>query len=200
MKEERKDNPRSHMRTISRKEEGRGTRRAFLGAAVVALAAGAGLLAWFFVPSFSRTDRPQNAGILTDQTVGVSVQSQRTEPLPVTGSNSTGPYSVERNEQLSGTEVPNLKPLAPAQIEAIQRFASAHPELALPRVNFSIAVGAAVPSRVKLLPVPLELARVLPHYSTDLYIMVDNQFIVVERQTRRIVAIVPSPAVRESTQ
>jgi hypothetical protein len=107
---------------------------------------------------------------------------------------------VQRNQSLTGTARPDLGPLAPAEVDAIRRFAAAHPNDVRPRADFSIAVGAAVPTSVDLSPLPPDLAHALPHYAGDLYIVIGNQFIAVERQTRRIVAIVPLPAVGENTR
>ncbi len=51
---------------------------------------------------------------------------------------------------------------------------------------------------MKLRDVPPQLAQALPGYAKDQYFIVDNQFVVVEKQTRRIVAILPTPTVKES--
>jgi hypothetical protein len=67
-------------------------------------------------------------------------------------------------------------------------------------VNFSIAVGGAVPEQVKLADFPRQLAQAMPDYAKDQYVVVNNQFVVVERQTRRIVAIVPTQTTKESAR
>jgi len=61
-------------------------------------------------------------------------------------------------------------------------------------VNFTMTVGAAVPLSAPLHPIPPQLGRSLSSFQNDQYIMVGDQFIIVERDTRRIVAIVPVPA------
>jgi hypothetical protein len=61
----------------------------------------------------------------------------------------------------------------------------------MPQTNFSIVVGGAVPDSAKLTDMPQQVAQALPNYASDQFFVVNNQFVVVERQTRRIVAIVP---------
>lgn len=60
--------------------------------------------------------------------------------------------------------------------------------------DLTIAVGAAVPQKIALNDVPTSLADKLSAYSGDQYFLVANQFVIVERSTRRIVAIVPVAA------
>ena len=187
----RRVNPQTHMQTMSRREERRGTGWMFGGAAVIALIVGVGLLAWFFVPGLGSAPGPKNAGQLSNQTVGASVASQRTEPLKVESPNSTGPYTVGRNEDIQQTATGNLQSFSPQQLQAIQSYVAAHPQDVAQQVNFSIAVGGAVPTSAKLNDMPQQLAQAMPSYAGDQYLVVNNQFVVVEKQTRRIVAIVP---------
>jgi Protein of unknown function (DUF1236) len=187
----RRINPQTHMQTMSRREERTGTRWMFAGAAVIALVVGVGLLAWFFVPGLGTSPGPKNAGVLSNQTVGASVASQQTKPLKTESPNSTGPYTVGRNEDIQQTAKPNLQSFSPAQLDAIQKYVAGHPQGAAQQVNFSIAVGAAVPMSAKLEDMPQQLAQAVPNYAGEQYLLVNNQFIIVEKQTRRIVAIVP---------
>src|SRR5262245_63431049 len=63
-------------------------------------------------------------------------------------------------------------------------------------VNFSIAIGAAVPRQVQLRSLPAELASILQGYSGDEYALVRDQLVVVDSKSRRIVAIIPNIALR----
>jgi uncharacterized protein DUF1236 len=195
---DRRDNPQTHMQTMTPLEERRGTRRMFTGAAVIALAVAVGLLAWFFVPGFRTSPTPKNAGMLSDQTVGSSVAAQKTEPLKVDSPNSTGPYTVGRNEAIQQTARPNVQSFSPAQLNGIRSYAASHRQNAAEQVNFSIAVGAAVPASAKLNDMPQQLAHAMPAYADDQYLLVNDQFVLVERQTRRIVAIVPVSSAKGS--
>jgi hypothetical protein len=57
-----------------------------------------------------------------------------------------------------------------------------------------MTVGAAVPGNTQLRDIPPQLAKSLPNFKNDQYLVVGDQFIIVEKQTRRIVAIVPVAA------
>jgi hypothetical protein len=178
------------MQTMTRREERRGTRWMFAGAAVIALAVGVGLLAWFFVPGLGTSPGPKNAGVLSDQTVGASVASKQSKPLKVDSPNSTGPYTVGRNEDIQQTAKPTLQSFSHDQLDAIQNYV-AHHQADAQQVDFSIAIGGAVPTSAKLNDMPQQLAQAMPTYAADQYLVVNDQFVIVERQTRRIVAIVP---------
>lgn len=188
---DRRDSPQTHMQTMTRQDERRGTNWAFAGAAIVCLVIGAGLLAWFFVPGLGTSPGPKNAGMLSNQTVGSSAAS-KTEPLKVESPNSTGPYTVGRNQDIQQTAKPNLQSFSQGQVNAIQSYVADHRQDAQ-QVNFSIAVGGAVPTSAKLNDMPQQLAQAMPNYASDQYLVVNDQFVIVERQTGRIVAIVPTP-------
>ena len=184
-------NPQTHMQTMSRREERRGTGWMLGGAAGIALVVGIGMAAWFLVPGFGSPPEPKNAGQLSNQTVGASVASQKTEPLKVASPNATSSETVGRNQDIQQTAKPNLQTFSPDQLRAIQDYVAAHRQNAAEQVNFSIAVGAAVPASAKLSEMPQQLAQAMPNYAGDQYFVVNDQFVVVEKQTRRIVAIVP---------
>ncbi len=76
---------------------------------------------------------------------------------------------------------------------AINTYFSRRPELRRDSVDFSIAIGAAVPRQAQLQRIPTELSGVIPEYADDSYILVGDQMVVVEFPSRRIVvAIVPT--------
>lgn len=187
------------VRDMSRREEQRGTNWMFAAASIVAVAAGIGLLVWFFVPGFSEPETPKNAGVLSDQTVGMSTASKH-EPLPTTSSRSTDLDTVQRNQDLTATGTGNLQGLSQQQVQAVRQFAANNAQQAAPQVDFSIAVGAAVPANVKLADFPPQLAQAMPDYAKDQYFIVNNQFVVVEKQTRRIVVIVTVKNTKESSR
>jgi hypothetical protein len=193
------ENPRSHMQTMSRREERRGTGWVVASAAVLAIVVGVGMVVWFFVPGFGASSGPKNAGVLSNQTVGSSVASQQTEPLRTTSPNSTDSYTVGRNQDIQHTEKPNLNAFSPAQLQAVQDYVAAHQQEAAQEVNFSIVVGAAVPTSAKLADLPPQLAQAMPNYKNDQFFVVNNQFVLVEGQTRRIVAIMPTANAKESS-
>jgi len=58
-------------------------------------------------------------------------------------------------------------------------------------VNFSLAIGSAVPQDVQLQKLPAEVSSALGGFQADQYIIVGNQLVIVEPNARRVVAIVP---------
>jgi hypothetical protein len=178
---------------LLRREEQRGTRSIFVWTAAIAIAVGIGLLAWFFVPEFSAPNGPKNAGIRSDQTKGISSAAQQTEPLRATSPRSTESYTVGRAEDLTATAKPELN-MTQQQVSAIETFASQHSGERTQGGNFSIAVGAAVPESAHVQDIPPQLGQSLPSFKNDQYLIIGNQFLIIEKQTRRIVAIVPVPA------
>jgi Protein of unknown function (DUF1236) len=179
------------VRDISRREEQRGTGWMSAGAAALAIIVGIALVAWFFVPHFGAPEKQKNAGTLSNQTVGMSTASKQ-EPLPTTSPRSTDSDTVARNQHINATGTGDLRGMSRDQVQAIQQFAANNAKRGSQQVNFSIAVGGAVPEQVKLADFPPQLAQAMPDYAKDQYFVVNNQFVVVERQTRRIVAIVPT--------
>lgn len=183
------------VKNMTPREEQRGTSAVMVWAAVVAVAAGVGLLVWFFVPGFSTSNLPNQAanGLRSNQTQGVSVTAQMTQPQRTTTPRSTDSTTVGRKERLTGSATTDLD-LSPDQLQAIKGYAAQHADQKVNSVNFTMTVGAAVPTSTQLHDIPPNLGQSLHSFQGDQYIMVGNQFIVVEKRTRRIVAIVPVPA------
>jgi len=80
--------------------------------------------------------------------------------------------------------------LQPEQIEAIKDFATSATHAG--DANFVVSMGAAVPQNVALQDMPRALGDALPAYINDQYLVVANRFVIVARNTRRIIAIAPA--------
>lgn len=61
-------------------------------------------------------------------------------------------------------------------------------------VGFTIAVGAAVPQQANTRDLPPAIAKTVPSKHSLQYVLVRDQLILVDKETRRIVAIVPGMA------
>jgi hypothetical protein len=183
------------VKDMTPREEQRGTSTLFVWSSVVIIAAAAGLLVWFFVPGFSQSGT-QNAaanGPRSNETQGMSVTAQMTKPEPTTAPRSTDSSTVGRNEQLTGSATADVN-LSQEQIGAVKSYVAQHGDQRLNSVNFTMTVGAAVPASAQLRDIPDQLGKSLPSFKDDQYVLVGGQFIIVEKKTRRIVAIVPVPA------
>ena len=59
-------------------------------------------------------------------------------------------------------------------------------------INFTINVGAVVPRTVTLYPLPAPIIAVVPAYRGFLYIVVDDQMLIIHPRTLEIVAVIPA--------
>jgi hypothetical protein len=57
-------------------------------------------------------------------------------------------------------------------------------------VNFSISVGVNVPRNVRLYPVPVDVVRTVPEYRGYQYTIIEDEIVIIEPRTRRIVEVV----------
>jgi Protein of unknown function (DUF1236) len=175
---------------MSQQEERRGTRAVFFGGAIVAFLGIVGVLVWVFLPPFHQSGRLTDAtGVRTDQPQGMSVAGKTTKPPRLAAHDVVNPPYIGRAHEIESTAKSDLD-LKPRQVDAIKSYASDQPRM--DTVNFPIAVGAAVPTSVKLHDMPAKLSDTLPSYRGDQYFVVPHQFVIVEKKTRRIVAIVPA--------
>jgi len=129
-------------------------------------------------------------------------------PGVTSGQDSTAPRSrqpagesaVGRNGPAGGPQDARARAIthteSPTDISDEQRMkirdylARQHPKK-MDRVGFSIVIGSSVPREVKLEDLPVEIADVLNGYNGDQYLIVGDQLVVVDRQSRSISAIVP---------
>jgi len=183
------------VKDMTQREEQQGTSTLFMWSAVVVIAVAIGLGVWFFVPGFSQSDKPNVAanGQRSNETQGMSATAQVTSPVPTTTPRATDPATVGRNERLTGSSSADVN-LTPDQIGALKSYVNQHGDERVDSANFTMTVGAAVPGNTQLRDMPAQLSKSLPNFQNDQYIVVGSQFIIVEKKTRRIVAIVPVPA------
>jgi Protein of unknown function (DUF1236) len=59
-------------------------------------------------------------------------------------------------------------------------------------VNFSLAVGTAIPTTLQVYPVPERIVRIIPEYRGFDYIVVRNELVIIDPATHQIVAILPA--------
>jgi hypothetical protein len=59
------------------------------------------------------------------------------------------------------------------------------------RVNFNVAVGVSVPSSVRLAALPDTIITIVPQYRGYRYFVTDQQIVIVEPSSLRIVEVLP---------
>jgi hypothetical protein len=60
------------------------------------------------------------------------------------------------------------------------------------RINFNINVGTVVPRTIGLVALPAPIVAVVPAYRGYLYIVVDDELLIVHPRTYEIVAVIPA--------
>ena len=146
---------------------------------------------WIFFPIGLYSGQSPNdpTGIRASQEKGVSVAAKRS-PAPADASTGTKPESLSRTKKILETARPTPE-LTHVQREAIAGFVFRHPDLRVDDIDYSIAIGAQVPKQAELSQIPTELVGVLPSYKGDLFAVVGQKLLIVEKDTRRIIAVIP---------
>jgi hypothetical protein len=117
--------------------------------------------------------QPNNAG------------SQQTAPQQATSPNS----GTQQNAQ--GRASGGVVSLNVQQRTQIGQTLARHNVKPITNVNFSIAVGTAVPKSVQLRAIPADLVTFIPQYRGYSYFVVEEQIVIVEPASYQIIAIVP---------
>jgi hypothetical protein len=176
-------------KTLSRGEERRGTGRVIVGSVIAAFVIGLAIAFW---PWWVGYQSPQTAvtGSRSNQIAGRSTAGKQTTPPQSAGTNSGTPQTVGRAHDITSTATNNLN-LNASQRKAVDDFATQHQQQKVDHVDFTVSVGAAVPKKVQLRDLPSQLADALSGYKADQYLILPKQLVIVEKQTRRIVALIP---------
>jgi hypothetical protein len=150
---------------------------------LLAAAALAGLCA--FTPGVLLAQSRPN-GERTNQQQGQSSQIQQNTSHP----SGLKPSGNSRLEDIRRTASGDLT-LTDDQRARI-RDAVAHAHLHRQNdVGFTITVGAAVPQQAQARDLPPKVAKAVPAKHRLQYVLVRDQLVLLDKQTRRIVAIVP---------
>jgi len=134
-------------------------------------------------------------------------QNQRNQSQPSTAQgqsqpNSTAPSTAQGPSQPSGSTAQssqpntqtgaavNLTPDQKSQIRTTVLQSSSAPKVSRSSINFNISVGTVVPrTGVHIVTVPDTLVRIHPAWRGYSYFVVDDEIIIVEPSTYKIVAV-----------
>lgn len=104
----------------------------------------------------------------------------------------------ERKDQPSRAQAPaerqgaDTKITQQQQTQISQRLASRDVHrIERSRVNFNIAIGTAVPASVRFVPLPATIVAIVPQYRGYHYAVVEDEIVIIEPRTRRIVYVMP---------
>jgi hypothetical protein len=121
-------------------------------------------------------------------------RSQQSAGESAAGRNEPGIDKPEdtRAQDILRTEHP--RQISDQQREKIRTYLARQNEAKVDHVAFSLVVGSGIPRAVQLQDLPTELADVLGGYNGDQYLLVRDQMVIVDRGSRRIVALIPDVA------
>jgi hypothetical protein len=174
----------------SRKVERGGTAKVMLWSSIAAAVLFIAALVWGALPTYrlgDSKDRSVASSERTHQEAGSSTTGQSSEAVSGFDRENVG----GRARNIEGSSSGSVS-LAPDQRQSLMEFAKQHRSAAVDAGNVSIVVGAAVPRQVPLQPLPAELTQRLGAYVGDHYFIVEGKLVIVEPQSQRIVAIVPT--------
>lgn len=178
---------------VSTPQDRRGTRRVMMGGAAAAVLVGIALLVWMLVPGYDRHQSTTDAtGARFGQDQGTSTVGSSPTP-PDAAAAPPDSIAVGRNQGVSAT-AENRVELTSRQQQALRSFAEAHAGQRADQVAFTVAVGVAVPRQVELQEVTPELAAAFPDHAGKRYLLMPGRLVIVEPETRRVVAILPTAA------
>ena len=184
---------------LPRREQRRGTSQAMMWGTGVAIVLFAAVLVWAFVTpngqqggmSQQRPSPSPSTGVLTNQSAGGSEAAKSNTVTPRQNSaDGSGQNSSGEAAQIEQSAAP-LK-LSDEQREQIRSYFAGKTAGRLQSVNFSVAIGAAVPQQVDLQKLPSEVSSLIGGYQGDDYVLVGDQLVIVDPSARRVVAIVPN--------
>jgi hypothetical protein len=151
---------------------------------------------------------PQQTGPAQGGTQGQGQQGAR-QPAP--GQNQQGAGTPQQGQSQQGAQAPRQgnQDSQAATRESKQPDASGRIELSeqqqtrvsgvirqqkiepVTNLNFTVSVGTAVPSSVRLTPLPREVVDVLPQYRDYSFFVAQREVVIVDPQSYKIVAFVP---------
>jgi Protein of unknown function (DUF1236) len=179
-------------------EQRRSTRHVFLwGGTGLLLVICAAILVWVFVfvpqggPGRNGEQQASGStGLMSNEGSGQSTAAKNNAVTPQTnqsvGTGQNAPGAAAQIEQTAGP----LK-LTDQQRQQISDYFAKQKGDRTGSVNFTLAIGSAVPQNVELRELPAQVSSMLGGYNADQYIIVGNQLVIVDPQARRVVAIVP---------
>ena len=70
----------------------------------------------------------------------------------------------------------------------------------IPRTRISVSVGRRVPRSIRLYNLPPDVVRIYPHFRGDRFVLVEDEIVVVDPDTRHVVAVLPRSKSRHAAR
>ena len=97
-----------------------------------------------------------------------------------------------RPDDRSGVNVNARVNIDETQRSRLTTYFEKHRGPRVDRVDFDINVGVRIPTRVRVAPLPREIATIVPEYRGYEYVMVRDEIVIVRPGTREIVTVIPA--------
>jgi hypothetical protein len=173
-----------------------GNQRMMLVAAVVAAVLFLGVLGWSFLDNpLGRAPGSAGGSAGGDVTTLPSKQAQRSGESAV-GKNDPGGQPGqpgERQRAIKGSAQPLS--LSDDQRRQVSSIIAGQSDLQrADQARFELMIGVLVPDQIALSDLPPEVTEIMNGYWGDQCLVVAGRLVIIDRQTRRIVALVPLAA------
>jgi hypothetical protein len=135
----------------------------------------------------SSADTPAAKSTTTEKAAPAAGSTTQTTQSPAAKSTTQSQTSAPASAQ-TGASV-TLTTEQKSQIRTSVLQSSSAPKMSRSQINFSINIGTTVPRSVRFVTVPSTLVEIHPAWRGYSYFIVDDEIIIVEPNTLRIVAV-----------
>lgn len=129
-------------------------------------------------------------------------QKQQTgqQPSPATSQQATQPGDTKtgQSRNQTSTETSRTTASGSANIDERQRTEIVNKlrrdrSAASTNINIDVNIGTRLPSRARVRPLPPDIVRIMPQYRGYQYTVVEDEIVVVEPRTRKVVEVIREP-------
>jgi hypothetical protein len=181
---------------LSRAEERRGTRRLMLAGGVLAAFLLVAVVLWPLVVDNKLGIGPGGA----DQSRTPDLTTSRGTQVQRAAESSEGKNNPAGQEDGSGARARQIREtsqplqLTDEQRQKVRQIIAKENAPKEQKVDFELMIGTAVPRQARLQDIPPEITQLMNGYWGDQYLLAGDTMIIVDHQSRRVVAIVPGVA------
>jgi hypothetical protein len=147
----------------------------------------------------NRSPSERQQSTQTDRNASQPSSTNANRAAPSQQNNASAPTAGRTNEPARASA--SLDPQRKERLSAAIGRLDAQP---VSRVDFSVSVGAVVPSHVSLRPLPSTIVEIVPQYRGYDFLVVRDEVVIVEPRTHKIVDVIersgPSHARAESRE
>ena len=177
---------------ISRQEERSGTRKLLFGTAIIAIVLLIAVIVWPLIPAPETGNAPTGARDSADKSLGgMGPPAQRQAESTVGKSDPQRPDDDMGGKAQDISRTSQQLSLTPQQQAELRSILAQQNRPQADASHLELMIGAAVPRQVELRDLPQEAVGGMQGYAGAQYTMVRDTLVIMDRQARRVVALVP---------